>query len=84
MQERKETCARKHCFGRVQLVPAKHQKCFLLIDCISVGVDGCKEPSHKSESKFDAWQRSELTELTAKVVIDEAFVERKSEAPKAA
>ena len=31
---------------------------------------------------MDAWQRSELTDVTAKVVIYEAFVEGKLEAPK--
>jgi hypothetical protein len=32
--------------------------------------------------QVDAWQRSELTDFTAKVVIYEAFVEGKLEAPK--
>jgi hypothetical protein len=37
------------------------------------------EPMRK---QVEAWQRSELTEVTAKVVIYEAFVEGKLEAPK--
>jgi hypothetical protein len=32
--------------------------------------------------QVEAWQRSELTDVTAKVVIYEAFVEVKLEAPK--
>jgi hypothetical protein len=32
--------------------------------------------------QVDSWQRSELTDVTAKVVIYEAFVEGKLEAPK--
>jgi len=32
--------------------------------------------------QVETWQRSELTDVTAKVVIDEAFVEDKLEAPK--
>jgi hypothetical protein len=32
--------------------------------------------------QVEAWQRSELTDVTAKVVIYEAFVEAKLEAPK--
>ena len=32
--------------------------------------------------QVEAWQRSELTDVTAKVVIYEAFVEGKLEAPK--
>jgi len=37
------------------------------------------EPMRK---QVETWQRSELTDLTAKVVIYEAFVEGKLEAPK--
>ena len=37
------------------------------------------EPMRK---QVEAWQRSELTDITAKVVICEAFVEGKLEAPK--
>jgi hypothetical protein len=37
------------------------------------------EPLRK---QVEAWQRSELTDVTAKVVIYEAFVEGKLEAPK--
>jgi hypothetical protein len=37
------------------------------------------EPMRK---QVDAWQRCELTDVTAKVVIYEAFVEGKLEAPK--
>jgi hypothetical protein len=34
------------------------------------------------QEQVEAWQRSELTEVTAKVVIYEAFVEGKLEAPR--
>src|SRR5215831_2763006 len=41
------------------------------------------QPNFESMRKrVVAWQRSELTDVTAKVVIDEAFVEGKLEAPK--
>jgi hypothetical protein len=49
-------------------VLAKHSKSFSLIDCISGGAD--------------RMQRSELTDVTAKVVIYEALVEGRLEAPK--
>ena len=42
----------------------------------------CRETSGPCESKVEAWQRSELTDVTAKVVIYEAFVEGGLEAPK--
>jgi len=54
---------------------------FSLIDCISVGVDGIErlEPMQK---QVQTGQRNELTDVTAKVVIYEAFVEGKLEGPK--
>jgi hypothetical protein len=63
-------------------VLAEHSKSFSLIDCISVGVDRVQrsfEPMHK---QVERCQRSELTDVTAKVVIYEAFVEGKLEAAK--
>jgi hypothetical protein len=52
-------------------VLAKHSRSFSLIDCISVGVDRMQmqrnfEPMRK---QVEAWQKSELTDVTAKVVI---------------
>ena len=62
-------------------VLAKHSKSFSLIDCISVGVDRMQR-NFKPMRKQEAWQKSELTDVRAKVVIYEAFVEGKLEAPK--
>ena len=42
----------------------------------------CSATSSLCESKVGTWQRSELTDVTAKVVIYEAFVEGRLEAPK--
>ena len=61
-------------------VIAKHSESFSLIDCISVGVDRMQrnfEPMHK---QVERWQKSELIDVTEKVVIYEAFVEGKLEA----
>ncbi len=63
-------------------VLAKHSKSFSLIDCISVGVDRMQRNFKPMRKQVESWQRSELTEVTAKVVIYEAFVEGKLEAPK--
>jgi hypothetical protein len=63
-------------------VLAKHSKSFSLIDCISVGVDRMQRNFEPMGKQVEAWQRSELTVVTAKVVIYEAFVEGKLEAPK--
>jgi hypothetical protein len=63
-------------------VLAKHSKSFSLIDCVSVGVDRMQRNFDPMREQVEAWQRSELTDVTAKVVIYEAFVENKLEAPK--
>jgi hypothetical protein len=53
-----------------------------LIDCISVGVDRMQRNFDPMRKQVEAWQRRELTDVTAKVVIYEAFVEGRLEAPK--
>ena len=52
------------------------------IDCISVGVDRMQRNFEPMRKQVETWQRSELTDVTAKVVIYEAFVEGRLEAPK--
>jgi len=63
-------------------VLAKHSKSFSLIDCISVGVDRMQRNFEPMRRQVEIWQRSELTDVNAKVVIYEAFVEGRLEAPK--
>jgi hypothetical protein len=61
---------------------AKHSKSFSLIDCISVAVDRMQRNFEPIRKQVEAWQRSELTDVTFKVVIYEGFLEDKLEAPK--
>jgi len=63
-------------------VLAKHSKSFSLIDCISVGVDRMQRNFEPMNEQVEAWQGRELTDVTAKLVIYEAFLEGKLEAPK--
>ncbi len=63
-------------------VLAKHSKSFSLIDCVSVGVDRMQRNFEPMRKQVQAWQRSEVTDVAAKVVIYEAFVEGKLEVPK--
>lgn len=56
-------------------VLAKHSKSFSLIDCISVGVDRMRRNFEPMRKQIEVWQRCQLTDVTAKVVIYEAFVE---------
>lgn len=52
-------------------VLAKHSKSFELIDCISVGVDRMQRNFEPMRKQVEAWQRCELTDVFAKVVIYE-------------
>jgi hypothetical protein len=45
---------------------------FSLIDCTSVGVDRMQRNVEPMRKQVEAWQRSALTDVTAKVVIYEA------------
>jgi len=68
--------------GAFTPVLAKHSKSFSLIDCVSVGVDRMQRNFDPMRKQVEAWQVRELTDVTAKVVIYEAFVEGKLEAPR--
>jgi hypothetical protein len=60
-------------------VLAKHSKS--LTDCISIGVDRMQRNFEPMRKQVEAWQRSELTDATAKVLIYEASIEGRLEAP---
>lgn len=49
----------------------KHSKSFSLIDCISVGVDRMQRNFEPLRKQVEAWQGSELTDVTANVAIYE-------------
>jgi hypothetical protein len=68
--------------GAFTRVLAKHSKSFSLIDCVSVGIDRMQRNGEPMRKQEEAWQRSELTDVNAKVVIYEAFVEGRLDAPK--
>jgi hypothetical protein len=63
-------------------VPARNPKAFSLIDCIAVGVDRMQRSFALMLKQVEACLRSELTDVTTKIVMYEAFVEDKIQAPK--
>lgn len=63
-------------------VLTKRSKSFSLIDCGSVGVDRMQRNFEPMRKQVESWQKSELTDVTAKVVINGSFVEGRLEAPK--
>ena len=70
-------CSNMAFAGDFTPVLTKHSKSFSLIDCVSVGVDRMQRNFEPMRKQVKARQRSESTDVTAKVVIYEAFVEGK-------
>ena len=62
-------------------VLAQHSKSFSLVS-IAVGVNQMQRNFEPMRKPVEAWQRSELRDATAKMVVYDAFVEGKLEAPK--
>lgn len=63
-------------------VLAKHTKKFSLIDAVSVGVDRMQRNFEPMRRQISVWKESLITDEQAKLVIYQAFVEDKLEAPK--
>jgi hypothetical protein len=56
-------------------VLAKHSKSFSLVDSISVGGDRMQRNFEPMRKQVELWHQSELTDVTAKMVIYQAFIE---------
>ncbi len=63
-------------------VLAKHSKNFSLIDTLSIGVDRMQRTFDPMQKQVEAWQESQLSDATAKLVIYQAFVEGELEVPR--
>jgi hypothetical protein len=75
-------CSNMMFHGDFQPLLAKHSKAFSLIDALSVGVDRMHRSFEPMRKQVKAWQRSELTDVTAKIIIYQAFIERELDVPK--
>ena len=63
-------------------VLAKHSKSFALVDSISIGVDRMQRNFEPMRKQVEAWRRTELTDISAKMIIYEAFIQSELEVPK--
>jgi len=63
-------------------VLAKHSKSFSLVDAISIGVDRMQRNFEPMSQQVETWRRSELTEVTARLIIYQAFIESELDVPK--
>ncbi len=75
-------CSKMAFQGEYTPVLAKHSKSFSLVDSISIRVDRMQRSFEPMQQQITAWRQSELTNVTAKLLIYEAFVEGELEVPK--
>src|SRR5437899_811752 len=75
-------CSNMAFHGDFTPVLAKHSKSFSLVDAISIGVDRMQRNFEPMRRQIDLWRESQVTDVTAKLVIYEAFIESELEVPK--
>jgi len=63
-------------------VLAKHSKSLNLLDSISVGVDRMQRNFGPMQKQIETWRQTELSNVAAKMIIYEAFIESELEVPK--
>ena len=75
-------CSNMAFSGDFTPVLAKHSKSFALVDSISVGVDRMQRNFEPMRKQVEAWRVTELTDISAKMIIYEAFIQSELEVPK--
>jgi Domain of unknown function (DUF932) len=75
-------CSNMAFSGDFTPVLAKHSKSFSLVNAISVGVDRMQRNFEPMRKQVELWRQSELTDVTAKMIIYQAFIESELEVPR--
>ena len=75
-------CSNMAFSGDFTPVLAKHSKSFSLVDAISVGVDRMQRNFEPMRKQVEAWRQTELSDVSAKMIIYEAFIESELDVPK--
>ena len=68
--------------GDFQPVLAKHSKNFSLTAALSIGVDEMQRNFGGMRTQVEAWRRSQISDVAAKLIIYRAFIESDLEVPK--
>src|ERR1043166_6351626 len=63
-------------------VLAKHSKNFSLLDSLSVGVDRMQRNFEPMRKQIETWRESQISDVTAKLVIYQALIESELDVPK--
>src|ERR1700758_1561231 len=72
-------CSNMAFSGDFTPVLAKHSKSLNLLDSISVGVDRMQRNFGPMQKQVEAWRETELSNVSAKMIIYEAFLESELE-----
>ncbi len=75
-------CSNMAFSGDFTPVLAKHSKSLNLVDSISVGVDRMQRNFAPMQKQVESWQSMELSTVSAKMIVYEAFIESELEVPK--
>lgn len=67
--------------GDFEPLLAKHSKNFRLLDSLSIGVDSIQRNFEPMVKAVEVWRGSQLTDVSAKLLIYRAFVEAELEVP---
>lgn len=68
--------------GAFTPVLAKHSKSFALIEAISVSVDRMQRNFEPMRKQVEAWRQTELSDISAKMIIYQALIESELDVPK--
>jgi hypothetical protein len=63
-------------------VLAKHSKNFALVDTLSVGIDRMQRNFEPMQRQIEVWRESRITDVAAKLLIYQAFIESELEVPR--
>lgn len=61
--------------GDFQPVLAKHSKNFSLVNALSIGIDQMQRNVEPMKRQIETWRESQLTDVEARIIIYEAFIE---------
>jgi hypothetical protein len=68
--------------GDFEPIAAKHSKNFNLVEAVEIGVSQMQRNFAPMVKAVDRWRASQITDVTAKLMIYEAFIEGAAEFPK--
>ena len=68
--------------GEFEAVLAKHSKHFSLQNALSIGVDSMQRNFDGMRQQVEVWRQSQLSDITAKLLVYRAFIESDLEVPK--